>query len=384
MMCRTYLSFALAAFAAASPGPSLFPPHAGFPHVRRAPVSQFPPDSSLCHGDAPSLGSEYVAQPQDRPQVAVAQPRDHPQVAAAQGQQQINSLSSSAWGLMAGFVAALTQRRVPRYARRGRRDDEADPHVVPCMATASQIATRRGCLSGAALVAAALPLGIPASRAEEDSVDVYFGCGCFWHVQHEFVEAEKRILGRSDSEMTALVGYAGGRGGARDGKVCYHNALGISEYSSLGHAEVVRMRVPSSKFGLFAEEYFKLFDKDGNRPDQFGDRGPEYRNLVGLPGGTNSPFLQELVQASKKQGDKIDFAKGKGSDKDVPATTFVVDTADFPFYIGEPYHQFHDGFNWGEDYPNSYNSLGGQYVKAGLVKDSGCPNGVLGLGIAGL
>ena len=43
-------------------------------------------------------------------------------------------------------------------------------------------------------------------------------CRCFWHVQHEFVEAEKRILGRSDLELTARAGYAGGSG-AKDNKV---------------------------------------------------------------------------------------------------------------------------------------------------------------------
>lgn len=33
-------------------------------------------------------------------------------------------------------------------------------------------------------------------------VDVYFGIGCFWHVQHEFVEAERRILNRPDDKIT--------------------------------------------------------------------------------------------------------------------------------------------------------------------------------------
>ncbi len=31
-----------------------------------------------------------------------------------------------------------------------------------------------------------------AVETNEELIDVYFGCGCFWHVQHEFVEAEKR------------------------------------------------------------------------------------------------------------------------------------------------------------------------------------------------
>lgn len=40
-------------------------------------------------------------------------------------------------------------------------------------------------------------------------IDVYFGVGCFWHVQHEFVEAEARLLGRKGSEFTSRTGYAG-------------------------------------------------------------------------------------------------------------------------------------------------------------------------------
>ena len=41
-------------------------------------------------------------------------------------------------------------------------------------------------------------------------VGLYFGSGCFWHVQHELIQAERQILGRNDQSLTALVGYAGG------------------------------------------------------------------------------------------------------------------------------------------------------------------------------
>lgn len=49
-----------------------------------------------------------------------------------------------------------------------------------------------------------------------------------------------------------------------------------------------------------------------------------------------------------------------------------------------PCTEFHDGFAFGEDYPNSYNSLAAKKVKAGQLRDSGCPNGMIGIGIAGL
>ena len=271
---------------------------------------------------------------------------------------------------------------------------------------------RRGVLQAAAALAVSAPF---AATAEEEAIPVYFGCGCFWHVQHEFVEAERKILGRKDSQLTALSGYAGGNAGAKNGKVCYHNAALMSDYGSLGHAEVVGMRIPPSKFYDFAVEYAKLFDEKGNRPDQNGDRGPEYRNVVGIPGGAKSPLAKVLVEASAKNGDKLDFASGKGDDPDARAVAFVMDSNAFPFYQAEPYHQFHDGFAWGEDYPvrtrdsnprrlprtslaflclgarvriprsqNSYNSLAKAQLKAKVVQDTGCPNGMLGVGIAGL
>mmetsp|Transcript_41672 Transcript_41672/g.61171 ORF Transcript_41672/g.61171 Transcript_41672/m.61171 type:complete len:317 (+) Transcript_41672:48-998(+) len=218
---------------------------------------------------------------------------------------------------------------------------------------------------------------------EEELIDVYFGCGCFWHVQHEFVEAEKKILGRTDEQLTARAGYAGGKAGALDGKVCYHNALNVADYGKLGHAEVVSLRIPPSKFKDFAVEYFKLFDKEGNRPDQFGDRGTEYRNVVGIPGGSKSEFAKELIAASIATGDKLDFAIGKGDDRDSRKVSYVMDTATYPFFIGEQYHQFHDGFNLGENYPGKYNDLAKAFAKSG-ESFGACPNGSLGLGVGGL
>ena len=41
----------------------------------------------------------------------------------------------------------------------------------------------------------------------EESKDVqkyYWGVGCFWHTQHEFIEAERRILGRTDEQLTVV------------------------------------------------------------------------------------------------------------------------------------------------------------------------------------
>jgi peptide methionine sulfoxide reductase MsrA len=244
---------------------------------------------------------------------------------------------------------------------------------------------RRAFLTAGAAAAASLLVlpTAPALAEEEELQEVYFGCGCFWHVQHEFVEAEKRILGRSEDELTARAGYAGGKGGlGSDGKVCYHNARGVGDYGKLGHAEVVSLKIPPSKYQDFALEYCKLF-KDGLRPDQAGDRGLEYRSLVALKGGSKNPLALQLVEASKALGDQLDFAVGKGSDADSPKLVWIMDSDKFPFYVAEKYHQFHDGFAFGENYPNSYNSLSEKYAAKG--EDFGtCPNGMMGVGIGGL
>jgi peptide methionine sulfoxide reductase MsrA len=221
-----------------------------------------------------------------------------------------------------------------------------------------------------------------AEEEEEELEEVYFGCGCFWHVQHELVEAERTLLGRKDDQLTARAGYAGGKLGALNGKVCYHNAVNIADYGKLGHAEVVSLLIPPSKFQDFATEYCKLF-KNGMRPDQAGDRGTEYRNLVAVKGGSKSPLALELVKASQATDDQLDFAVGKGSDNDIARLVWIMDTDSFPFFVGEQYHQFHDGFNLGENYPNSYNSLAQKFAAAG--EDFGkCPNGMMGVGIGGL
>ena len=238
--------------------------------------------------------------------------------------------------------------------------------------TALKAPNRRALIAatGAALVT---PLvSQPALAAKDESIDVYFGCGCFWHVQHEFVEAERKILGRSDKELTSRAGYAGGN--TKGKQPCYHNIQGKNDYGKFGHGEVVGMSIPASKYGAFAEEYFKLLGPDGSRPDQGGDRGPEYRNLIGVPGGKESPYVKQLLEATKLQGDKVDFAKGKGNDADLKALVWIMDTNDHPFWRGENYHQFHDGFARGENYPDSYNGLGGVYGGSLNLEDTTCPS----------
>ena len=242
---------------------------------------------------------------------------------------------------------------------------------------------RTALLQGVAAAAALTQAPVPATATatgNEDLVDVYFGVGCFWHVQHEFVEAERRLLGRSDEQLTAFAGYAGGNSLGKDPRkpnspqnlVCYHNFSQVADYGKLGHAEAVGMRIPKASVGDFAREYFQLFDKKGDRPDK-GDRGPEYRSIVGLPGGMNG----ELFAAVKREAEGlVELKEGVGNDPDTLGrrTVWVYDSTKFPFHLGEVYHQYHDGFMPGEDYPPAYNNLKADAYRAGRLAWSGCPD----------
>jgi hypothetical protein len=70
-----------------------------------------------------------------------------------------------------------------------------------------------------------------------------------------------------------------------------------------------------------------------------------------------------LIKASQETGDQLDFAVRKRKDADAPRVVFVMDTATFPFYIGEECHPFHDGFKFVESYLTSCNRLAGKFKR---------------------
>ena len=146
-----------------------------------------------------------------------------------------------------------------------------------------------------------------------------------------------------------------------------------SDYGSLGYGEVVGMKIPKDSINSFANEYFSLF-KDGDRPDRV-DRGPEYRSLIGIPGGVNNKdILKEIDQQAKSKGIKL--VEGKGDDPDTLNTkiVYVMDSNQFPFKQAEIYHQYHDGFMLNEQYPEKYNVLVKNSLKNGLISSTGCPD----------
>jgi len=207
--------------------------------------------------------------------------------------------------------------------------------------------------------------------AEAESIDVYFGQGCFWHVQNELVNQEAKILGRSGTQITALVGYAGGTSIGPAGEVCYHNRLSAPDYGQMGHTEVVGMSVPESKVGEIGKVLLDYAASSRAGRHDPGDRGGEYRSAIGLPGGMSGAAFQQVKEVS---GGKLEFLLGQGNDGDTIGSkkVWVYDTAKFPFYQGEVYHQFHDDMR--DKYPEDYHKLREAKFGAGTLKKVKCPD----------
>lgn len=74
-----------------------------------------------------------------------------------------------------------------------------------------------------------------------------------------------------------------------------------------------------------------------------GDRGGEYRSLIGLPGGINGESFPEVEAAAKREGLSLKLVEGKGDDSDTlgKKIVWVMDTAKYPFIQAEVYHQYH-------------------------------------------
>jgi hypothetical protein len=142
----------------------------------------------------------------------------------------------------------------------------SDPNLHSRRSVLSQwITTTTATVVGASTFAIPSPVVAAETEAPEDQDWYYFGAGCFWHMQYEFIQAERTILGRTDpSQYTSLAGYAGGTRTDANGRVCYHNLLGVADYGKLGHGEVVGMNLPSSSntdaVVEFAKFYFTLFN----------------------------------------------------------------------------------------------------------------------------
>jgi peptide methionine sulfoxide reductase MsrA len=190
-------------------------------------------------------------------------------------------------------------------------------------------------------------------------------------VQHELTLEEQTTLRRTSATVTSRTGYAGGMRAGDGGKVCYHNAQRTADYGQLGHAEAVQLDLPVAALPQFCERYFGLFGSRGFRHDP-QDRGGEYRSVLGLPGGVNSPLYAVVEAAAAKSPMRLVAGRGDEPDTLESKSVLVYDSNRFPFYSAELYHQFHNDFI-GPPYGKAYNAINDVQYKAGSLRDTGCP-----------
>jgi hypothetical protein len=97
--------------------------------------------------------------------------------------------------------------------------------------------------------------------------------------------------------------------------------------------------------------------------------------LIGLPGGILHPSYPGIEAAAKKAGFRLEVGKGNDPDTLGKQLVYVYDTAQFPFYQAEIYHQYHNDFQ-DRPYGVAYNKLADVAFNDGRLKITGCPDRV--------
>ena len=109
----------------------------------------------------------------------------------------------------------------------------------------------------------------------------------------------------------------------------------------------------------------------GRRDD--ADRGPEYRALIGLPGGVKGPYMRSVTRANLHG---MRLVEGKGSDPDslFDDSVYIMDSAAFPFTQAEVCMQFHDdppGLD--APFPPAYHALRDDLLHRSKIHQTMCP-----------
>lgn len=219
---------------------------------------------------------------------------------------------------------------------------------------------------------------------------IWFGEGCFWERQWAYVNIELDPAGpfkRTNETVSSRVGYGGSKRVGTDGLVCYHSEDGASDYEMLGHCEQVRVTLDAGKeqeqFAALCKDFFASFTFTGDgfvRPDP-GDVGSAYRVTVGIPGGMKGSLYQILSAANQELEAKHNKSMVLKSDTsgnvgDETNTVWVMDSDDFPFFLGEQYHQFHADFHPDGNYPAWYQTdLWKLQIGLGNIPKGACPDG---------
>merc|ERR1711871_773641 len=191
------------------------------------------------------------------------------------------------------------------------------------------------------------------------------------------VEFEQTTLGRSTASVTALTGYAGGAVNASASRACYDNENHVDEYVGFGHAESVSLRADGTFQVQQAVEAFlmtfeEVEEKVWARPD-FRDQGPQYRAIIGIPGGLRGP-LGPILRVANEAVHNVSLVEGKGSDPDTfqknEVNVYNTDEG-FRFFQAEPCLQFHDDQQ--EKYAAAYHDLKDIQEANHRILDTGCP-----------
>lgn len=233
------------------------------------------------------------------------------------------------------------------------------PMILPALVAVS------GAVITAARAASITGVGAAAERCAYGDL-VYFGDGCFWHTQYDVYVLERAPpFGRSATNVTARTGYGGGYGSGQDGLVCYdYEGTPGTNYCALHYAESVQIALDpapeaaAAQFALLVTKYFaESFDFDNGvwtRKDPM-DAGPQYRNMIGIPGGVNGSLYAAVVKANiHKMPLLVGGAKGETGDSVDEGVVYVYNSIEFPFYRAEQYHQFHTNDVLGRQLPQEY------------------------------
>lgn len=140
------------------------------------------------------------------------------------------------------------------------------------------------------------------------------------------------------------------------------------------NSELNRTQLARAYFGQFVEVPGKGMIRSDPQ-----DKGPGYRNVIGLPGGAEGRMFQVIKEENVnnmdlRRGAGNEFtALGAPTEGDMANTVWVLDSNVLPFYQAEVYHQFHDGV--GAPFPKWYKDLKRRFREQGrLSANTGCPD----------
>lgn len=211
----------------------------------------------------------------------------------------------------------------------------------------------------------AVGLLVVPGKAVAKEVDVYFGSGNFYRLQHEFVLKEALALDRRAGDITSVAGYAGGTRVGELDRICFSSFGGSPDYKQLGQAQVVRVTLPDDAIPDFARIYF---DELPNRKSF--EQGGHYRAAIGLRGGVKSPVFPLIERANNG---RLKLVAGEGDEPDTYGgdTVYVYDSKKFPFRPAEVVNQFEN--DPPDVYTSDYRGLRDVLKGIGYIFTTGCP-----------